>query len=109
VNIAISEMDKVVQQNAANAEESASASEEMSAQAEQLKEYVDELVVLVTGRKNEGGRSSAVHDLHHPMKTIASKPKAVAKTKKTLLAHKTNEVRPDQVIPFDDDESFKDF
>ncbi len=32
VNIAISEMDKVVQQNAANAEESASASEEMHAQ-----------------------------------------------------------------------------
>jgi len=51
VNIAITEMDKVVQQNAANAEESASAAEEMSAQAEQLKEYVDELVVLVTGKK----------------------------------------------------------
>jgi methyl-accepting chemotaxis protein len=53
VNIAISEMDKVVQQNAANAEESASAAEEMNAQAEQLKEYVNELVVLVTGGKNE--------------------------------------------------------
>lgn len=34
VNIAVSEMDKVVQQNAAVAEESASAAEEMSAQAE---------------------------------------------------------------------------
>jgi ABC-type transporter Mla subunit MlaD len=45
VNIAISEMDKVIQQNAANAEESASASEEMNAQAEQLREYVQELVV----------------------------------------------------------------
>ena len=112
VNIAISEMDKVVQQNAANAEESASAAEEMSAQAEQLKEYVDELVVLVTGRKNETSRSSAVHNLNHPMKTISlnsSKPKAVQKTKKTMLAHKTNEVRPEQVIPFDDDENFKDF
>jgi len=53
VNIAITEMDKVVQQNAANAEESASAAEEMSAQAEQLKEYVDELVVMVMGKKNE--------------------------------------------------------
>ncbi len=113
VNIAISEMDKVVQQNAANAEESASAAEEMSAQAEQLKEYVDELVVLVTGRKKEIGRSAGVHGAyHHPMKTVSSKSsklKAVQKTKKTLLAHKTNEVRPDQVIPFDEDESFKDF
>ncbi len=109
VNLAITEMDKVVQQNAANAEESASAAEEMSAQAEQLKEYVDELVVLVTGKKNEASRKSAVHSLHHPMNTVSSKPKAVAKAKKTLLAHKTNEVRPDQVIPFDDDESFKNF
>ncbi len=109
VNIAITEMDKVVQQNAANAEESASAAEEMSAQAEQLKDYVDELVVLVTGRKNEAGHSRAVHSIHHPMKRVSSKPKAVQKTKKTLLAHKTNEVRPNQVIPFDDDESFKDF
>nr|NJM00929.1 hypothetical protein [Desulfobacula sp.] len=51
VNIAMAQMDKVVQQNAANAEESASAAEEMSAQAEQLKEFVDELVMLVTGRR----------------------------------------------------------
>jgi methyl-accepting chemotaxis protein len=112
VNIAISEMDKVVQQNAANAEESASAAEEMSAQAEQLKEYVDELLILVTGKKNEASRSSSVHHLHHPMKTVSSKsskPKTGQKTKKTLLAHKTNEVRPDQVIPFDEDEGFKDF
>jgi methyl-accepting chemotaxis protein len=55
VNLAITEMDQVVQQNAANAEESASAAEEMSAQAEQLKEYVDELVVMVTGQKNKAG------------------------------------------------------
>ena len=109
VNIAITEMDKVVQQNAANAEESASAAEEMSAQAEQLKEYVDELVVLVTGKKNEAGHSKAVHSIHHPMKRVSSKPKSVSKAKKPLLAHKTNEVRPDQVIPFDEDENFKDF
>jgi methyl-accepting chemotaxis protein len=50
VNIAVSEMDKVVQQNAAIAEESASAAEEMSAQAEQLKAYVTDLVQMVTGK-----------------------------------------------------------
>ena len=53
VNIAITEMDKVVQQNAANAEESASASEEMNAQAEQLREYVGDLVILITGKENQ--------------------------------------------------------
>ncbi|CCK82328.1 methyl-accepting chemotaxis protein [Desulfobacula toluolica] len=52
VNTSIAEMDKIVQQNAANAEESASASEEMSAQAEQLKEYVSDLVIMTNGEKN---------------------------------------------------------
>jgi methyl-accepting chemotaxis protein len=51
VNTAVTEMDKVVQQNAANAEESASASEEMNAQAEQMKGLVGEMVVLVEGRE----------------------------------------------------------
>jgi methyl-accepting chemotaxis protein len=49
VNRAVSEMDKVVQQNAANAEESASASETMNSQACQLKDFVAELKSLVEG------------------------------------------------------------
>ncbi len=98
VNIAITEMDKVVQQNAANAEESASASEEMSAQAEQLKDYVGELVMLVTGKKNH---ESAVS--HHKIKTVSAKPRKKTLGKNKMLAHSTKEVRPDQVIPFDDD------
>jgi len=103
VNIAITEMDKVVQQNAANAEESASASEEMSAQAEQLKDYVGELVMLVTGKKNQ---ESAVS--HHKIKTISGKPRKQILGKHKMLAHGTKEVRPDQVIPFDDDD-FENF
>ena len=43
-------MEKVVQKNAANAEESASASEEMSAQAETLKGFVGQLASLVGNR-----------------------------------------------------------
>jgi hypothetical protein len=42
-------MDLVTQQNAANAEESASASEELSAQANQMKVSVDELTAMVGG------------------------------------------------------------
>jgi methyl-accepting chemotaxis protein len=42
-------MDKVTQQNAANAEESASASEELSAQAGQLNDIVAQLAALVGG------------------------------------------------------------
>jgi len=106
VNTAISEMDRVVQQNAANAEESASASEEMSAQAEQLKEYVDDLVMLVTGKKNQGtGIKNA-----NATRTIAA-PAAVAGQKRMHrpMIQKSNEIRPDQVIPFDEDDDFKDF
>ena len=51
VNVAVSEMDKVVQRNAANAEEFASASEELSGQARDMKSMVTQLVALV-GVKN---------------------------------------------------------
>ena len=50
VNTAVTEMDKVTQTNAANAEESAAASEELNAQAEQMKHFVMELVKLVEGK-----------------------------------------------------------
>lgn len=105
VNNAITEMDRVVQQNAANAEESASAAEEMSAQAEQLKEYVDDLVIMVTGSAKQHRIAAA------PRTTVKAvtgpKPEAARK----LTGKGSGEVRPDQVIPFDDaeDEDFKDF
>ena len=49
INTAVAQMDKVTQSNAANAEESASASEELSAQAVELTELVGALVRLVEG------------------------------------------------------------
>ncbi len=104
VNIAISEMDKVVQQNAANAEESASAAEEMNAQAEQLKDYVNDLIMMVKGQSSQmAGRAAKPH---------ASLPVGHFKTEpQKIHSHTTgtNEIRPDQVIPFDDDDTFKDF
>jgi methyl-accepting chemotaxis protein len=53
INSAVAAMDKVVQQNAANAEESASASEEMSTQASYMKGMVDELVMLIKGGRSD--------------------------------------------------------
>jgi methyl-accepting chemotaxis protein len=49
VNTAMAQMDKVTQQNAADAEESAGASEELSAQAESMNNVVNDLVSLVGG------------------------------------------------------------
>ncbi|OPZ21494.1 MAG: Methyl-accepting chemotaxis protein I [candidate division BRC1 bacterium ADurb.BinA364] len=57
INIAVAEMDKVTQSNAANAEESASASEQLSAQAEDLKAMVNSLIAIVGGA--EAGAASA--------------------------------------------------
>lgn len=59
VNKAVSEMDKVVQLNAGNAEESAAASEEMNAQAERMKEFVGGLVALVGGGSSDRTQKSA--------------------------------------------------
>ena len=52
-------MDKEIQQEAANAEEAASASEELKAQAHQMKIYVEELQLLVRGNvtRQSSGRS----------------------------------------------------
>jgi len=49
INKAVGEMDKVVQQNAASAEEAASVSGEMNSQAEQMRIFVEDLNLLVTG------------------------------------------------------------
>jgi methyl-accepting chemotaxis protein len=109
VNTAVSEMDKVTQQNAATAEESASASEEMNAQAEQMKCVVDELAILVGGRRNGAGSSSAdtvkapKKIIHKPLTAHAKKVK-----EKEQVDHQAQEVNPEQVIPLDD-QDFKDF
>ncbi|WP_020585411.1 methyl-accepting chemotaxis protein [Desulfobacter curvatus] len=81
VNTAIAEMDCVVQKNAANAEESASAAEELSAQAEQLKNFVDDLVVLVTGNKN----SNRSFEADPPVKKFSAKPKSLSSNLKKLM------------------------
>jgi methyl-accepting chemotaxis protein len=59
VNTAVAQMDKVTQANAANAEESASASEELSAQAGNMNEIVNELVCLVRGANSNTNTSVA--------------------------------------------------
>ena len=110
VNIAVADMDKVTQQNAANAEESASSSEEMNAQAEQMKHMVDDLVALVgeTVKHHEGRRTGSnikpkTDSSHHTGSEVA--PRQSAHPAKPS----GKEVNPEKAIPFDDDQSFKDF
>ncbi len=103
VNIAITEMDTVVQKNAANAEEAAAASEEMNAQAEQLREYVGELVVLVSGTSDQEIKTST-HKMERP---AASQIRSQKESRDKVRALENQKVKPSEVIPFDGD--FQDF
>jgi methyl-accepting chemotaxis protein len=127
INKAVAEMDKVVQKNAASAEESAAASEEMNAQAEQMKGYVAELVAVVGGSRKVNGVVSG-NALRHlgngsdhfsaidrqpkgAVKVIAQKVHApqIKKDKEMKVPiPKMKEVKPDQVIPMGEGD-FKEF
>ncbi len=109
VNKAVVEMDKVVQTNAANAEESASASEEMNAQAEQMKASVVELMKLVggSGKGNDRTATSSTKSVYHSTHHALAAPTMEAGGKEEAV-HRPKEVKPDAFIPMDD-EDFKDF
>jgi methyl-accepting chemotaxis protein len=108
INSAVAEMDKVVQQNAANAEESASAGEEMNAQAVQMKSMVDELVVLIRGGDNSQPTSRQLRPSSAPLPKIQPVEKPVAQ--KTAGVPKGKEVSPEAVIPMSiDDDDFASF
>jgi methyl-accepting chemotaxis protein len=77
----VTEMENVVQSNAGSAEQSASASEEMSAQAEQMKQFVAELVAMVG---DAGGRSAFGGPAALPNKAVYKK---VAKESKLIAAY----------------------
>ncbi|MCP4694555.1 MAG: methyl-accepting chemotaxis protein, partial [Desulfobacterales bacterium] len=119
VNTAVTEMDKVVQSNAANAEESASASEELNAQAEQMMASVSDLMLLVAGANGNGYHRSAATGSMLAGKTRGGRRSFLAKKKaKQLLPMDDeddgsrpgarNEMSPQQVIPLDDN-AFKGF
>ena len=59
INVAVGQMDKVTQSNAATAEESAAAAEELNSQAEVMKRSVAELLQLVGGHSESPVRKPA--------------------------------------------------
>jgi methyl-accepting chemotaxis protein len=111
INTAVAEMDKVVQQNAASAEESASASEEMAAQAEEVNNIVNTLRGIIEGAKSQ---AAAMANRLMPQRRAAAqatrRPAALPPKKAELKkpAQKGRAVKPEEVIPLDDDD-FSDF
>ncbi|MBI5602740.1 MAG: cache domain-containing protein [Deltaproteobacteria bacterium] len=99
INKAVAEMDKVIQMNAASAEESASASEEMNAQAEQMKAFVKELAAVVNGSQNGA--------IGHQTKILSHHETVKGKIFRGSLK-KPKEVNPEQIIPMGEGD-FKEF
>jgi methyl-accepting chemotaxis protein len=104
-NRATREMDRIVQQNAASAEESASASQELTAQSHQMKGIVDDLTAMVAGgadglsRKKNGGHVSG-----GPL-TMMRRAVGASQREKNFLTHDppSGERRPEEVIPLEGD------
>ena len=105
VNKAVSEMEQVIQRNAASAEESASAAEEMNAQAEQMKMFVDELAMLIGGaqRARDTGKPAATGRLRRPAPKGSTLPVKTARGGKQV-ERPGKEVPPEKIIPFDEDD-----
>jgi methyl-accepting chemotaxis protein len=101
INLAVSDVDKVTQGNAAISEEAASASEEMSGQAKELSELVHSLAEVVGCRQTPSSRGKTAPQ---PQKRAAVRNPA--KPAKKLAAPATGKAQ--DVIPFDDDE-FENF
>ncbi|MHC4214719.1 MAG: methyl-accepting chemotaxis protein, partial [Planctomycetota bacterium] len=130
VNTAVTQMDKVTQQNAANAEESASASEELSAQAEQMNQVVGELTALVGGKGADTQRQSTqtvsqhaagvgtaqrTHQLLTQNHNVAQSDNVFHSIADSSEKQQPQKVavssKPEDVIPLDDsdNDNFKDF
>ena len=115
INLAVSQMDKVTQSNAANAEESAAAAEELNAQAAVMQQAVSELLEMVGGIRESHHHTTSKPT--HLARTVRTHSPAPAKKVASDRASKTNGYHPAPAltasgskrdeIPMDGD--FKDF
>jgi methyl-accepting chemotaxis protein len=115
LNQAVQEMDKVVQQNAASAEETASITREMNAQSTMVKNLVIGLSGLVGAQDRTEGSSQEPHG--PPPARTRTPAKAAPRTLKApnggngsraaALRAQPKQLEPERVIPFDED--FRDF
>ncbi len=82
VNITVSQMDKITQNNASNSEETAAAAEELTAQATALQEAIVDLRSLVDNKKPGTQQAARTAPKRQPAKAAAARtPAALAATK----------------------------
>lgn len=118
VNTAITQVDSVVQANAASTEETASATEEMSAQAKEMSNLISRLDEVIYGTGHSGARPVTNASWQSQPRQHATKPIAMAKFRKPSAARTPERQEAAgggvsgnnalKAIPLDDDD-FKDF
>jgi methyl-accepting chemotaxis protein len=94
VNTAVTQMDKVTQSNAANAEESASAAEELNAQAESLREATRQLSELV----GDSGAHQPARPAHSPDRAAAPQPRTKAASLAAAARHPGGSATPKRQV-----------
>jgi methyl-accepting chemotaxis protein len=99
VNMAVSQMDKVTQSNAASAEEIAASSEELSAQAAVLRGTVSQLRKLVSGESSHPQPPGGGPLRPAPARARDSQTAALARARANHPAVKTGGVPKDRDIP----------
>jgi Methyl-accepting chemotaxis protein (MCP) signalling domain len=106
VNNAVIEMDKVTQQNAAGAEEGASAAVEMNVQADQMRKFVGVLTTLVNGKSNGVGIAAGEVKKQNQADNTSSASVLLPDDKSPAWTAKEEN---SEVLTPTDDEELKDF
>jgi methyl-accepting chemotaxis protein len=119
VNTAVAQMDQVTQSNAANAEESASASEELSSQAQSLNAMVNQLIAIVGGTAQTPARGGThgtngngrvrLNRSGHRRLTGERRDDAQPAIKQHSSVGAATEIRPEQVLPLEDEKALQEF
>jgi methyl-accepting chemotaxis protein len=106
ITIAMNQMDKVTQSNAASAEESASSASQLSMQASKLLGAVDDMSKIVFGQHgstidsySSGGGSG--------VGSITSKPKATPMSLTNSSKATKNKKNPEKALPMDSNDDFE--
>jgi methyl-accepting chemotaxis protein len=97
LNNAMSELDKVTQQNAAAAEESAAAGSDLSLQARSLSEIVDKLIALTHGESRHSATNIASET-----KSSKNSDDSVWDLKPASKPSRARKGNPEQIVPLDE-------
>lgn len=109
INTAVSELDKVTQQNAANAEESASAAEELNGQSSEMQSMVAQFSLTNRGEVPPPKTAKEFRENVHAMVEKKRKNKVVEKVSHRGNGHLPHSTPADLIPLDDDDEGFEDF